>query len=174
MRFTPGRTIRYYAAIATLPTLLLAGGCASTEVLNSSNPSRDAPRDWRDYDQLPVEILGSITGRSQAELAALFPAAANAGQGRHIVLYVNADELPQKSSLCSDPGSFRAGAQHGDAATVTGALCDGGREITRATGTVVTTDQSPRWLVKGFDQIRNQLYQSLYPGTNNPFKWRQN
>ena len=89
-------------------------------------------------------------------------------------MYVNAAQLPQKLDLCSDPGSFRAGAQHGDAATVTGALCDGGREVTRATGTVVTTDQSPRWLVKGFDQIRNQLYQSLYPGTNDPFKWRQN
>lgn len=163
-------------ALVAAPALLLVGGCANTTVLSSSNPSRDAPADWRDYDKLPIRIVGSITGRSQAELASLFPSAPpqDADLGRHIVLYVNASQLPAKAALCSDPQSFRAAGQSGDAATVTGALCDGAREVTRASGDVVTAGQSPRWLVKGFDQIRNQLYQSLYPGTNDPSKWRQN
>jgi hypothetical protein len=163
-----------FAAMVAVPTLFFVGGCASNEVLSSSNPSRAAPRHWQDYDQLPVVMLGSITGKTQSELASLFPSAPGAASGRHIVMYVNAEQLPSKPDLCSDPGSFRSGSQTGDAANVTGALCDGSREITRATGTVLTTDQSPRWLVKGFDQIRNQLYQSLYPNTNDPFKWRLN
>lgn len=174
MKFKPSRTVRRILAIATIPTLALVGGCANTDVLSSSNPSRDPPRAWRDYDRLPIEMFGSITGKSQTELASLFPSAPDAQTGRHIVMYVNAAQLPPKPDLCSAPSSFRAGIQTGDAANVTGALCDGSREVTRAMGTVVTTDKSPRWLVKGFDQVRDQLYQSLYPGTNDPSKWRLN
>lgn len=163
------------AALAALPALSLVSGCASTGIVSSSNPSRDAPRAWRDYDQLPVRILGSIPGKSQAELASLFPSApeSTADSGRHIVFYVNASQLPAKSNLCSDPESFRAGSQAGDLASVTGALCDGQREVTRASGNVRSVDQSPRWLFKNFDLIRYQLYQALYPGANNPASYQQ-
>ena len=161
--------------IAALPTLSLLSNCANTGIVSSSNPSRDAPRAWRDYDQLPVRILGSIPGRSQAELTSLFPSApaSTADSGRHVIFYVNASQLPAKPNLCSDPAAFRAGSQTGDLASVTGALCDGQREVTRASGNVRTVDQSTRWLFKNFDMIRDQLYQALYPGANNPASYEQ-
>lgn len=164
------------ATLAGVRALLLVGGCANTTVLSSSNPAREAPNDWRDYDRLPIRIVGSIPGRSQAELASLFPAAPaqHADRGRHIVMYVNATQLPAKPDLSGNPDAFQAGGQSGDAARVTGALRDGGRDITRASGDVVTAGQSMRWLVKGFDLIRNQFYQSLYSGTNDSAKWQQN
>ncbi|MBE7211013.1 MAG: hypothetical protein INR65_08335 [Gluconacetobacter diazotrophicus] len=157
----------------TLTSILLAGGCAETTVMSSSNPSRDPARHWRDYDQLPVEMVGTIPGHSATDLAALFPVvpAGAPDGGRHIVFYVNADQLPPKNELCSDVDAFRPGTQHGGAADVTGALCDGHREVTRATGTVVTAEQSPRWLRRGFGVIRAQLFQALFPGTNDPNKY---
>ncbi len=156
--------------MAALPLIATLGGCAETTIASSSNPSRDRSRDWQDFDTLPVTILGDVPDHSHGEIASLFPAVPN-GQpdgGRHVVLYVNARHLPAKSALCSDAAAFEPGIQSGSAATVTGALCDGGREVTRASGTVVTAGQSPRWLRSGFDVIRSQLFQSLTRGANDP------
>ncbi len=163
------------AALAVLPLVALAG-CANTTVLSSNNPSRDAPRHWRDYASLPIKVLGSVPGRSQDQLASLFPAAPTSSieGSRHIVMYVNAARLPAKPDLCSDDAAFQPGGQTGATANVTDALCDGGREITRANGTVVTARESPRGLVQGFGVIRDQLFQSLYPGANDPSSTFQN
>ncbi len=76
--------------------------------------------------------------------------------------------------LSSDDAAFRPGGQSGATADVTHALCDRGREITRVSGTVVTAQESPRGLVQGFDVIRDQLCQSLYPGANDPFSTSKN
>ncbi len=174
---TPTKTpdLARLARATALPALLLVAGCANTSILSSSNPSRDAPRAWSDYDQLPVRIMGSIPGTSPTALASLFPSApaSTADGGRHIVMYVNASRLPAKPELCSGAAAFRAGAQPGDVASVTGALCDGNREITRASGDVRTTDQSSRWLRRGFDMVRKQLYLSLHPGANDPASYQQ-
>ncbi len=164
-----GRTVRV-ALMAALPLIATLGGCAETTIASSSNPSRDRSRDWQDFDTLPVTILGDVPDHSHAEVASLFPAAPN-GQvdgGRHVVLYVNAKHLPAKNALCSDAATFQPGIQSGSAAAVTGALCDGRREVTRASGTVVTAGQSARWLRSGFDVVRSQLFQSLTRGANDP------
>ena len=160
------------AAIA----LALLAGCTGTMVTGSANPSRDRPRLWQDYAYLPVTVLGHDPEHTQPELAAVFPAppAPGAPGGRHIVLYVDAAVLPDKGALCTDVEAFRPGTQDGRYARVTAAMCDGGREVTRVTGTVLTHVASARWLRKDFDVIRDQLYASLYPGANDPTKFQVN
>ncbi len=175
MQSRNGTVLTRCAVPAVLPLVALAG-CANTTVLSSDNPSRAAPRHRRDYGSLPIEVLGSIPGRSQEQLASLFPTAPGPSieTGRHIVMYVNATRLPAKPDLCSDDVAFRPGGQSGATADVTDALCDGGREITRVSGTVVTARESPRGLVQGFDVIRDQLVQSLYPDANDSFSTSKN
>ena len=164
------------ALAVTVPLAAALGGCAETTVISSSNPSRDRPSGWRDFNTLPVVILGDVADHPHAELASLYPAPAGSlpDGGRHVVMYVNADRMPAKPALCADGAHFTPGVQAGNTARVTAALCDGNNEITRASGKVVTAGQSPRWLRKGFDVVRNQLFQSLYPGTNNPDATFQN
>lgn len=167
------------AAIAietVFPAILLLGGCAPTTITSSSNPSRDPQRLWRDYTSLPVIILGNSPQHSHDQLAAMYPAAQTPynDNGRHIVFYLNAAALPQQADLCSDMEAFQAGTQTGESASVTGAMCDGKTVVTTATGRVLTQTKTARWLRKDFDTIRDQLYQSLVPGSNDPTKFRTN
>ena len=126
----------------TVPLAAALGGCAETTVISSNNPSRDRPSGWRDFNTLPVVILGDVPGHTHAELASPYPAPASSlpDGGRHVVMYVNADRLPAKSALCTDGPAFMPGVQSGNTVRVTAALCDGNKEITRASGTVVTAD----------------------------------
>jgi hypothetical protein len=71
-------------------------------------------------------------------------------------------------------GAFQPGTQSGQSAGVTGVMCDGAVVVTTATGRVLTHAKSTRWLRKDFDTIRDQLYQSLFPGTNDPTKFQEN
>jgi hypothetical protein len=162
------------AASTLLAATLLLGGCAATTITASSNPSRDPAWAWADYAVLPVTVLGSAGNHSQASLSSLFPAAPSGagGEGRHIVMYVNASALPPATRLCSDTSGFHPGAQNGDAANVTGAMCNGSAVVTTSTGRVLTHVQSARWLKHDFDVIRDQLYQSLFPGANDPSNLR--
>ena len=166
-----------------VPALMLLGGCeAATTVTGSVNPSRAQPAAWADYDQLPVELHGVIPNRTKPQLAALFPPAPRRqvaalgdvpvdGGTRRMVLYVNPASLPAPADLCSNGAAFRRGAQQGESAHVTGALCDGNRLITRASGRVLTADQSDAGLRKDFQIIRDQLYQSLYFGANTTYRY---
>jgi hypothetical protein len=43
--------------------------------------------------------------------------------------------------------------------------------VTRATAYILTKDQSSRELAYNFRTIREQLYQSLFPGANDPGKY---
>lgn len=86
-------------------------------------------------------------------------------------MYVNPSQLPARGALCSHTETFRPGTQDGKSANVTGAMCDGKTVVTMATGRVLTAVDSPRWIKKDFSTIRDQLYQSLYPGANNPSKF---
>ena len=95
-------------------------------------------------------------------------------EGRHIVLYLNAAVLPPQVDLCSDINAFQAGTQTGESASVTRAMCDGKTVVTTATGRVLTQTKTARWLRKDCDTIRDQLYQSLAPGSNDPTKFRTN
>ena len=163
---------------SVLPALLLLSGCeAATTVTGSVNPSRAQPSAWADYNQLPVELHGVIPNRTKPQLAALFPPAPLQqvvalgpvpvdAYPRRIVLYVNPAALPAPDDLCSNGAAFRRGGQHGESAQVTGALCDGKRLISRASGYVLTENQSDDGLRKDFQIIRDQLYQSLFFGAN--------
>jgi hypothetical protein len=170
------------AAAIAFPALLLLGGCAgSNTVLSSANPSRVPASDWADYASLPVAVRGVVPGRSKAQLAAVFPAyhaAQYASLGglppaeeRRMVLFVNPADHLADEGLCNGRSDFRRGGQDGDSAFVVGALCDGSRVITRATAYILTKDQSPQALAYNFNIIRDQLYQSLFPGANDPNKY---
>ena len=165
-----------------LPAAALLGGCASTTISSSANPSRAPASDWSDYATLPVELHGVVPGRSKAELAALFPpyhqpqyAALGdlpaANTGRRMVLFVNPATLPPTSDLCEGRGQFQRGVQPGESAYVTGALCDGTRVISTASGYVLTANMNPKDLAYNFKIIRDQLYQSLFPGANDPSRY---
>ena len=163
-------------------------GCASTTITSSDNAARDIagplarlpdaqrPYAWRDYRALPVVVYGSAPGHPQAELSRLFPQAAGSHSvsDRHLVIYINAVKLPARAAWCSDTAAFKSGVQTGDSAVVAGALCNGNLVVTSATGRVLTKVDSVRWLRSDFDIIRDQLYLSLYPGTNDPGKFATN
>ena len=165
-----------------LPALFALGGCAaSTTVLSSANPSRAPASDWSDYRSLPVAVRGVVPGESKAQLAAIFPqyhqaqfaslGNVAAPEGRRMVLYVNPAENLADDGLCNGGSGFTRGAQVGDSAYVVGALCDGPRVITRSTAYILTKDMTPQNLAHNFNTIRDQLYQSLFPGANNPAKY---
>ena len=173
-----GRTVAAAAALS----LLLLGGCTSpTTVLTSANPSRVPASDWADYDSLPVALRGVIPGRTKAELAAIFPAYhapryASLGDlpatdGRRMALYVNPANNLDENGLCNGGSGFVRGPQVGESAYVVGALCDGPRVITRASAYILTKDQNASELAGNFETIRGQLYQSLYPGANDPDRY---
>jgi hypothetical protein len=173
---------RRLAALA-LPALFLLGGCsAPTTVLSSANPSRLPASDWTDYASLPVAVRGVVPGRTKAQLAAVFPSYhttqyASLGDlpastaERRMVLYVNPADHLADEGLCDGRSGFRRGGQDGNSAFVVGALCDGSRVVTRATAYILTKDQSSSELAYNFGTIRDQLYQSLFPGANDPGKY---
>lgn len=173
---TPKRRFASLAAKAIVPSLLLLGGCAATTITESSNPSRDRQRLWRDYQSLPVIVLGNVPHHTHAELAAMYPVAPApyTDAGRHIVFYLNAAALPQPADLCNNMDAFQAGTQTGESASVTGAMCDGKTVVTTATGRVLTQTKTERWLRKDFDTVHDQLYDSLVPGSNDPTKFQTN
>ena len=173
---TPKRRLASIAVKMIVPSILLLGGCATTTITSSANPSRDRQRLWRDYASLPVIILGSSPEHSHAELASMYPPAPMpyTDDGRHIVLYLNAAALPPQADLCSNMDAFQPGTQTGESASVTGAMCDGKTVVTTATGRVLTQTKTTRWLRKDFETIRDQLYQSLVPGSNDPTKFQTN
>ncbi len=159
--------------------LALLGGCASTNILSSANPSRASPSAWADAESLPVELHGSVPGVAPGELSAMFPRArpsqiASLGMpalpdaGRRIVLYLNPAQVAAPADLCSGAGAFQPGRQDGRSAYVVGALCDGRWVITRATANILTRGATPAQLRQNFDVLRVQLWQSLTPGNNNP------
>ena len=184
---SPSPLSRVTAKAATLAVpafLLMLGGCAaSTTVLSSANPSRDPASDWTDYNSLPVAVRGVAPGHTKAQLAAVFPAyhqAQYASLGtlpsiddRRMVLYVNPADHLADQGLCNGGSGFRRGGQDGNSAFVVGALCDGPRVVSRATAYILTKDQSPRELAHNFLTIREQLYNSLFPGANNPDRYFQ-
>jgi hypothetical protein len=162
-----------------VPAAVLLGGCALTTVTSSSNPSRAAASAWADYDTLPVELHGVVPGETKAQLAALFPPyhapqyaalgdLPRADTGRRMVLFVNPVAALPRAELCEGRGRFERAVQQGRSAYVQGALCDGGRVISTASGYVLTRDMTPKELSHDFATIRDQLYQSLFPGANNP------
>jgi hypothetical protein len=164
-----------------VPAILLLGGCASTTVTGSSDPSGAPASAWADYDRLPVELHGTVQGHTKAELAALFPADHRPeyavlgdlppAPGRRMVLYVNPAQMPPQSELCSNSHAFRRGPQAGGSAFATGALCDGPKVISVASAYVLTRDQSPQGLAYNFSSVRDQLYLSLFPGATDPDRY---
>jgi len=174
--------IKHHIAAVALPALLLLGGCASpTTVLSSANPSRLPASDWTDYASLPVAVRGVVPGRTKAQLAAVFPAYQTAQyaslgnlpstEERRMVLYVNPADHLADEGLCNGRSDFRRGGQDGNSAFVVGALCDGTHVVTRATAYILTKDQSSSELAYNFRMIRDQLYQSLIPGSNDPGRY---
>jgi hypothetical protein len=150
--------------------------------LNNANPSRAPAAAWADYQTLPVDVHGVAPGRSKTDLAALFPvyqaaqyaalgALPAAGGQRHMVLYVNPAYTPGSSQLCDGAAHFPRGTQEGGSAYVVGALCDGTRLITLASAKILTKNQDPAELAYNFEIIRDQLYQSLFPGANDPDRY---
>jgi hypothetical protein len=178
---------RGLAACARLPIEVAAafalGGCTlPTTVLNNANPSRAPAAEWADYQTLPVDVHGTAPGYSKESLAALFPPyhppqyaslgeAAAVGTQRHMVLYVNPAYTPGPSQLCDGAAHFPRGTQHGQSAYVAGALCDGTRLITLASAKILTKNQNQTELIYNFNIIRDQLYQSLFPGANDPDRY---
>jgi hypothetical protein len=170
------------ALFAAPASLLLPGGCAAdTSVISSANPSRVPAAEWTDYASLPVAMRGVVPGRTKAQLAAIFPIYRQAqyaslgalppAEERRMVLYFNPADHLSDEGLCNGRSGFRRGGQDGDSAFVVGALCDGSRVITRATAYILTKDQSPSELAYNSGIIRDQLYQSLFPGSNDPNKY---
>ncbi len=166
------------AAVALLSMTLL-GGCASTTILSSNNPSRAQPSAWTDFASLPVQARGVIAGHSKADLLSLFPnqypqqvaslGALPASIGsRHIVMYFNPAGVPASDALCSGGSDFRRGVQDGESAHVVAALCDGNTEITRLNARILTQNLTPAQLTVQFDMLKTQLWQSLTPGNNHP------
>jgi hypothetical protein len=164
---------------ALVPAVVLLGGCATTTVTGTTNPSGAQASAWSNYDSLPVELHGTVPGRTEGQLASLFPADpqpqyAAIGDlplqppGRRMVLYVNPARMPPNSALCSDSTVFQSGPQSGKSAYVEGALCDGPKLISTANGYVLAKDASPHRLAQNFGVIRDQLYQVLFPGRSDP------
>jgi len=171
------------AASAAVFVVLALGGCtAPTTILSSANPSRAPAAAWADYQSLPVELHGAAPGHDKAELASLFPAYHAAqyaalgglpatGPQRRIVLYVNPAYRPGPSQLCDGAAHFPRGTQDGQSAYVVGALCDGTRLITVASANILVKSKAPADLAYNFTIIRDQLYQSLFPGANDPDRY---
>jgi hypothetical protein len=159
------------------------GGCTMpTTILSNANPSRAPAAEWTDYQSLPVDLHGAAPGHDKAELGALFPAyhpahyaalgeLSAAGPQRHMVLYVNPAYRPGSSQLCDGAAHFPRGTQDGQSAYVVGALCDGTRLITVASAKILMTSHDPADLAYDFAIIRDQLYQSLFPGANDPDRY---
>ncbi len=178
---------RRVAASAILPievaVAFALGGCmAPTTILTSANPSRAPASAWADYQMLPVDVHGAAPGHSKADIAALFPAfrpAQYAALGelpvtaarRYMALYVNPAYTPDRSQLCNGAAHFPRGMQEGASAYVVGALCDGTRLITVASAKILTEHTDPAQLAYNFNIIRDQLYQSLFPGANDPDRY---
>jgi len=180
MRTEPRKTGARLAL--AFPALLALGGCAaSTTVLSSANPSRAPATDWSDYRSLPVAVRGVVPGESKAQLAAIFPqyheaqyaslGNVAAPEARRMVLYVNPAQPLADNGLCNGGAGFTRGAQVGDSAYVVGALCDGPKVITRSTAYILTKDMNQQNLAYNFNTIRDQLYQSLFPGANSSGKY---
>jgi hypothetical protein len=179
--------LRRLIASAVVPVGVAAplalGGCtAPTTILSNANPSRAPAAAWEDYQSLPVDVHGAAPGHSKAELAALFPryqTAHYAALGglpparpqRRMVLYVNPAYMPGPSQLCDGAAHFPRGTQDGQSAYVVGALCDGTRLITVASAKILVESQDPTDLSYNFNIIRDQLYQSLFPGANDPDRY---
>ncbi len=157
-------------------------GCASTTILTSSrDTTRTDASSWADYASLPVEVHGTVPGYTHVELATLFPKMATpqyaslgslplSNGGRHMVMYLNPQQVPSDTALCSDSAAFQPGSQQGRSATVVGALCDGNDVVTRATARVLTEGSSPEQLAHNLDNVRIQLFYSLTPGSNHPYE----
>jgi len=162
--------------------LALAGCTAPTTILSNANPSRAPAADWADYQSLPVDLHGAAPGHDKAELAALFPAyhpahyvalgdLPAAGPVRRMVLYVNPAYRPSLSQLCDGAAHFPRGTQEDQSAYVVGALCDGTRPITVASAKILMKSHNPADVAYNFNIIRDQLYQSLFPGANDPDRY---
>ena len=127
-----------------------------------------------------MAVRGVVPGHSKAELVALFPAyhapqyaslGAVAAADRHMALYVNPANALSLDNLCNPKAGFHRGPQHGDTAYVVGALCEGGTVVSRATARIRAHDDSSPELASNFRVIQDQLYQSLYPGANDPDRY---
>jgi hypothetical protein len=165
-----------------VPAASLLGACATTNITSSANPSHADVANWADYASLPVELHGVVPGRTKAELASLFPAyhppqyaalgaLPPSDSGRRMVLFVNPVAPLDTDTLCAGRGHFERGVQQGGSAFVEGALCEGTRVISTASARVLTQDMTPKELAYNFAIIRDQLYQTLFPGANNPGRY---
>jgi hypothetical protein len=173
---------RLAASAAVLLVLALGGCTAPTTILSNANPSGAPATAWEDYQSLPTDVHGAAPGHDKAELAALFPAYHPAhyaalgglpatGLQRRMVLYINPAYRPGPSQLCDGAAHFPRGKQDGQSAYVVGALCDGTRLITVASAKILVESQDPADLAHNFTIIRDQLYQSLFPGANDPYRY---
>ncbi len=170
---------------ALASALFLLGGCAApTSIISSANPSRAPASAWADYETLPVELHGVVPGYSKPELASLFPAYhppqyASLGDlpaahlPRRMVLYVNPAVVPSQATMCDGPAHIQRARQSGGSATVVGALCDGTKLISTATADIRTAGNDLSGIGYNFRIIRDQLYQSLFPGANDPNRFFQ-
>ncbi len=146
-----------------------AGGCTTTSVIVSENPSKNRPPQWLDYWSLPVEVRGAVPQLPQPALAALFPAPASAsGAARRIELFLDPARLPGHDVLCSRPDLFVPGGQDGSYAFVAGALCNGNSVVTYATANILTASLSPDQIRGHLEMMHLQLWQALTYGNNHP------
>jgi hypothetical protein len=169
--------------LAVVPAAVMLGGCTSpTTLLTSANPSRAPASEWADYQGLPTQVHGVAPGFSKADLSSLFPAyhppqyaalgaLPAADTQRRMVLFVNPAFAPAQSQLCDGAPHFPRGEQNGVSADVVGALCDGTHLITTASAKILTKNESPTELAYNFNIVRDQLYQSLFPGANDPDRY---
>lgn len=145
--------------------LAILSGCNATTITSSKNITHDNPEKWADYENLPVKFIGTIPGQTEQTLAALYPTSPPEGahDNRYIVMYLNGQD---KLQLCGNTKEDLPEIINNGPTKVSAALCNGITEITRAEGNVETYQVSSKWIKIGFNNIRNQLYNALYPGEN--------
>ena len=170
----------HLAAACIVPALLLVSAC-STSITDYGSLQVDDTGRWSPVvDQLPVELHGTIKGRSAAELAELFPSTIKAPRyaslgpvavsplPSRIVFYIDQAELPEGQALCKGGFQGQQGAREGEFAQVTAALCDGPRLVSYATGRL-RAPQEDGFLKSGFQMFDAQLVEALDrspPGAN--------
>ena len=154
---------------AALAASAVLGGCATTSVLSSENPSKNRPPQWADYWSLPVDVRGHVPGLDEAALQGFYPGAAPSrdGNARHVVMYVDPARLPADAALCSG-AAFTPGSQEGRYGIVAGALCNGRSVVTYATARVLTEGLPSDGVRDKLKMMHLQLWQALTYGNNHP------
>lgn len=185
---SPRTTVRRVAraGLACILPMLMLGACStrfvSSEALDTTEPdtfNQDAVVDsepgvwWAHQYALPVEVHGTMPGRSTSQLASLSrrePPASVQGKpvppsiidhtGR-ILMYVRPAHLPEDDALCEEPHHVGQTGKAGRDADVTVALCDDSKTLAVVHG-VVTADASDQEIKSGLDTMQSALFWDLY------------